>query len=125
MFVAQILYAFAIAFTKLSILASYLRIFPDQRLRGVILGTAAFTIAFCVTSVLVTVFQCSPVHAAWDFDTEDSSCYTYVDFLYASAAIHVLTDIVVCIMPLPYFWKLQLPRKQKIIVCGLFVVGGL
>lgn len=125
MFVAQILYAFAIALTKLSILASYLRIFPDPRLRTLIIYTAGFTVAFCIVSVLVTIFQCSPVNAAWEFDIPGSSCYPYVDFLYASAAIHVLTDIIICVMPLPYFWNLQLPKKQKIIVSGLFVVGGL
>jgi hypothetical protein len=119
------MYALAIAFTKLSIMVLYLRIFPDNTLRKIIYATSAFTIAFCIASVFATIFQCSPIRAAWDFDIKGSKCYDYTNFLYASAGINVATDVLICTMPLRHFWRLKLPKKQKLILCVLFVVGGL
>ena len=125
MFVTQIFYSLAIAFTKLSIMVLYLRIFPGNTLRKIIFATSAFTGAFCVASVCATIFQCAPVQAAWDFEIMDAKCYDYTTFLYVSSAVNVATDVLVCVMPLGHFWRLKLPKKQKMILCGLFLVGGL
>jgi hypothetical protein len=124
-FASQLAYAIAIALTKLAIMVLYLRIFPHNTLRRLIYATSVFTVLFCIATVLTTIFQCTPVHAIWDFDLPEFTCIPYVDFLYASAAINVVTDILVCTMPLPYFWRLQMPKKQKLVVCFLFFLGGL
>lgn len=106
-------------------MALYFRIFPGRTMRLIIYATSTFTVLFCVASVCVTIFQCSPVHASWDFDLPGAKCsFPYINFLYVSAAVNVATDIIVCTMPLPYFWRLQMPRKQKLIVCMLFFLGG-
>jgi hypothetical protein len=125
MFVANITYACAIAFTKFSIIASYIRIFPHQRLRHIMLFCAAIVLGLFVAAIPATILQCRPIAAAWDFSIEGASCIPFVNFLYASTAISVTTDLILCIAPLPYFWKLQLPRRQKILVSGLFAIGGL
>lgn len=124
MYVGNIFYCCAITFTKLSIIVSCLRIFPYATLRCVMYVTAAVTVGLFVASVPATIFQCSPVSAAWDFSNSDAKCYRFVDFLYASTAFNVATDLVLCIAPLPYFWNLQLPRRQKTIVSALFFIGG-
>ncbi|KAB5539469.1 hypothetical protein GE09DRAFT_1138949 [Coniochaeta sp. 2T2.1] len=129
MFMANIFYATAITFTKLSIIASYLRIFPYQTLRYLMYVTAAVTLGLFIASVPATIFQCSPISAAWDFDLtqgEDNppKCYTFVNFLYATTGVNVVSDLVLCCAPLPYFWRLQMARRQKFIVSGLFFIGG-
>lgn len=125
MFVGEISYAFAICFTKLSIMASYVRIFPHRSLRIVMIITAAITVALFIAFIPATVLQCSPVAAAWDFTIKPAHCWSFVDFLYGSTAVNIATDLTLCVVPLPYFWKLQLPLKQRILVSGLFVAGGL
>lgn len=67
MFVGNSLSACAVAFTKLSIISSYLRVFPHQSLRVTMFITMAITIGLMLASIPVTVFQCDPVRAAWDF----------------------------------------------------------
>lgn len=67
MFVGNSLSACAVAFTKLSIISSYLRVFPHQSLRITMFITMAITIGLMLASIPVTVFQCEPVRAAWDF----------------------------------------------------------
>ncbi|KAJ4303261.1 hypothetical protein N0V90_002154 [Kalmusia sp. IMI 367209] len=34
----------------------------------------------------------------------------------------VATDVLLCLMPWPYLWKLHMPKKQRVILCILF--GG-
>lgn len=67
MFVGNSLSACAVAFTKLSIISSYLRVFPHQSLRVTMFITMTITIGLMLASIPVTVFQCEPVRAAWDF----------------------------------------------------------
>ena len=126
MFVANIFYSAAIAFTKLSIIASYMNIFaPRGLLRIVLQATAFVTIGLVVASIPATIFECIPVDGAWSLTNSDAKCYTFVDFLYASTAINVATDLVLCTVPIPLFWRLQLPRRQKVMISGLFFIGGL
>ena len=127
MFLGNIFYVCAITFTKLSIIVSYLRIFPYNRLHVAMYVTAVVTVGLFIASVPATILQCIPVSAAWDLSVDDkgAKCFSFTNFLYASTAINVTTDLVLCTAPLPYFWSLQLPKKQKIIVSFLFFIGGL
>ncbi|ORY16002.1 hypothetical protein BCR34DRAFT_144800 [Clohesyomyces aquaticus] len=123
LFVCQVLYACAIAFTKISIIASYIRFLPDRKFRIYMGVTSIVILGLWIAGVFVTIFQCRPVSAAWDFTDTNGKCINYVDYLYASSSLTVATDIALCILPWPYFWKLQLPLKQRIILC-LLLGGG-
>ncbi|KAK0629461.1 hypothetical protein B0T17DRAFT_457636, partial [Bombardia bombarda] len=123
MYVAHVFYAAATAFTKLSIITSYLRIFPHELLRRVLYGTGAVVVGIGISAIFATVFQCRPVRAAWDFTVEGGQCIPFVDFLYANSAISIATDLVLIAAPLPYFWSLKLPLKQRLVICILFGVG--
>lgn len=125
MFVANIFYSAAIAFTKMSIIASYMNIFNPRGLLKIVLQVTGFiTIGLGVASIPATIFECIPVDGAWSITDSHAKCYTFVHFLYASTAINVATDLVLCVVPIPLFWRLQLPRRQKVMISGLFFLGG-
>lgn len=73
--------------------------------------------------VFVTIFQCRPLSGAWNF-TINRKCIDYINYLYASSAVNVITDIVLCVLPLPHFWRLNMPLKQRIILCVLLAGGA-
>jgi hypothetical protein len=125
MFIIHIFSALAVTFTKLSIISSYLRIFPYQGIRRFMYVTGAVTIALFVTSIFVTVFKCLPVAASWDFTIKNPKCFKLSHFLYASTGVNIVTDLILCLSPLPYFLKMQLPSRQKTIISVLFGIGGL
>lgn len=126
MWTGQLIYSFAISSAKISIISSYFRIFPYKRLHQILWVILAVTIAFLVASVVATVFICQPIEAAWDPSVRrPMSCYRFIDVLYANAIVNVATDIILCTAPLPYFLRLNLPTKQKIIASILFMIGGL
>jgi len=74
--------------------------------------------------VCVTIFQCTPISGAWDFTVEDRRCIDYVTYLYASSAVNVATDIVLCVLPLPHLWKLHLPLRERVVLCVLLAGGA-
>ena len=123
MFVAHVFYAAATALTKFSIITSYLRIFPHSTLRRVLYATGAVCIGIGISAIFATIFQCSPVQAAWVFTIEDSQCFPFVNFLWANAAISIATDFVLVVAPLPYLWSLNLPVRQRLAICFLFGVS--
>ncbi|KPI42149.1 uncharacterized protein AB675_5336 [Cyphellophora attinorum] len=122
LFICVCLHATALTLVKLSIISTYWRIFPVPLLRRVLLGLAIVIIAVAISTILGTIFQCRPVAGAWDFSL-DRKCYPVEDLLYFSTAFSVFSDVVLCLLPLPFFWKLGIPKKEKVVVSCLFCFG--
>ncbi|KIW72896.1 hypothetical protein PV04_01057 [Phialophora macrospora] len=122
LWICQIMYATALMLVKISIVTSYLRVFPTTLFRRVMYALSASIIAVWICSILVTIFQCKPVRSAWDF-TLARDCLDIVSFFYFTTAFSIFTDFLLCILPLPVFFRLNLPSRQKYIVSLLFAVG--
>lgn len=116
------MYATALMLVKISIVVSYLRVFPTVLFRRTMYTLSVAIVAVWICSILVTIFQCKPVRAAWDF-TLRRDCLPIVKFFYFTTSFSIFTDFLLCTLPLPVFWKLKLPARQKYIVSVLFGVG--
>lgn len=81
----------------------------------------------------VTIFQCSPPRAFWErFDPMNpmppDQFHCGVDnnkFFNGIAIPNIITDGFIVMLPLPYVWKLQLPKPQKFAVALIFALGAL
>jgi hypothetical protein len=122
LFVCYIAYSCSITFTKCSIIASYLRIFPDKILRRVLFVVGFVVISFWIASVFAIIFTCVPVQAAWDFSIQ-GKCFPVVTFFYVNAGFNIATDIILCVAPMPLLWAMKLPKQQRFIVSILFSIG--
>ena len=38
---------------------------------------------------------------------------------------NTVLDVAVLVLPMPIIWRLQIPRKQKIVISGIFLLGSL
>ncbi|KAI4945072.1 hypothetical protein J4E91_008049 [Alternaria rosae] len=123
LFICQILYAFAIALTKIAIVSSYLRFIHDRTFRIWMYAISVIIAGLWISGIFVTIFQCRPVQGAWDF-TLEPVCVDYVTYLYASSAVNVTTDILLCALPLPHIWRLKMPKRQRIVLCVLLAGGA-
>jgi hypothetical protein len=108
-----VLYAFAIALTKIAIISSYLRFIQDKTFRLIMYATAFVTFGLLICGIFVPLFQCNPVSGAWNFDAK-GSCINYIDYLYASSAVNIFTDIVLCALPIPHLWRLSKLLLKKV-----------
>lgn len=118
-------YSTSITFTKLSIIATYIRIFPSRLLRTTFYLTALIVIVFWITSVFCIIFTCVPIQAAWDYSIEDARCIDILAYFYTVAGVNIATDLLLCFVPLPTVWRLQMPKAQRVVVCVLFGMGTL
>jgi ABC-type multidrug transport system permease subunit len=68
--------------------------------------TLFIVVGLWICGIFVSLFQCDPVDQAWKIDP-NRKCINYVNYLYASSAVNVFTDVVLCVLPIPYLWKLS------------------
>lgn len=117
-------YTTSISFTKFSIIATCFRIFSPGIHRKILVGIGAVVAAFWIASIFAIIFTCMPVPAAWDYSTQ-GKCYPVVDFYYAFSAFNIVTDISLCVLPIPTLWALHMPKIQRVVLCILFSMGTL
>ena len=109
---------------KISILQLYRSIFPG---RGFVITTGvvgAGVIAWGIAVILVSIFQCNPVRGAWDI-TVPAACIILPKFYLANAVPNIAMDVIILALPIPNVWTLQMSIRQKYVVSGLFLLGGL
>ncbi|KAJ0376402.1 hypothetical protein COL26b_005409 [Colletotrichum chrysophilum] len=78
--------------------------------------------AWAVSQLLIATFTCIPVEGFWD-KTIKAYCIPNQPQWYVNAAGNIATDVAVFALPLPIFWHLSLPRKQKLLLMGIFSLG--
>jgi hypothetical protein len=69
-----------------------------------------------------TVFMCIPIEYNWDH-TVKGHCIDYGVATIANGVINIVLDVVMLIYPLPMVWKLQMSRRNKILVSLTFAAG--
>ena len=121
---ASMSYSITAMFVKLSLLAFYLRLSPSPTFRALTVGLIVISTGFGIGSVVAVGLQCIPLRMLWDPDAE-GYCFDVNFFYFANAGIHIVTEIAIYVLPIPTLWKLQLPRRQKIGLCGIMSVGAM
>jgi hypothetical protein len=124
-YICELLYILTIGFVKLSLLFFYLRIFPKRSLRIICWATILFCILSSSAFILVTIFQCAPIQFVWDKNIKGGKCLNYNAVAWSNAAINILLDLIIIVLPIRETLSLQLNLKQKVRLVVMFCVGGL
>ena len=109
-YMAEVFYLTTTVLTKVSILFFYLRVFSSFTFRRIVWAVVGVCTAFYVSFVFALVFQCWPISYAWTrWDGEHSGqCINIGAGIFSHAAMNMVLDLVVLILPLPVLWKMQL-----------------
>lgn len=112
---------------KVSILCFYLRIFPQRGFKRVIYAVIVGNMFYGAAFILLSVFQCIPVSGAWmQWDKSiQAKCMDANALAWASAALSILFDIVILVLPLPELVRLVMPWERKIRILLVFSLGFL
>lgn len=83
--------------------------------------TMAVCLAYGIAFVGVSVFQCWPISGAWtNWDgTFKGHCNSINLQGWTSAAINIVLDLVVIILPLPELWKMQMSTQKKLSIISM------
>ncbi|KAJ5042111.1 uncharacterized protein L3040_004669 [Drepanopeziza brunnea f. sp. 'multigermtubi'] len=121
-YVTLIFYQLALAFTKLSILVFYLRVFPGKRERIMCWTTIAIVIAYSTALLIADILSCQSVGGRSYFGP-NVKCTNLRTILVTSTICHTITDVWIIVMVLPVIWKLQLPRGQRYSLMAVLSLG--
>lgn len=124
-YLCQITYKMSINLTKCSILLLYMRIFWGIRWsRWTCIAMITIIATYCVISVMLTIFQCSPVPRAWN-KAIPGVCIDNAKFWAANGSFSIATDVIILTIPMPLVYALKVPRVQKAALMFVFALGFL
>jgi hypothetical protein len=120
--------------TKISILLFYRRLAAGtvtNRFLFIVHASIAFVVMYFVVFFINLFVGCQPLNAFWnqiDLSWEAEHTYHCIDEprnLLAAAIVSVIQDFLACGLPMILFWKLRIPKRQKIALGGIFGIGFL
>ena len=122
-FTVNVFYVLCFTFVKISVLCLYLRAlnYPYVRVAAkVVLAIVVITQLYIIGTVLSV---CQPLDAFWDFSKRPTAhCHPYSVY-WSHAGINIVTDLLICALPLTVMHKLRVPRVQKIALYFVFVLA--
>ncbi|KAF1961153.1 hypothetical protein CC80DRAFT_531866 [Byssothecium circinans] len=121
----EIMYSPMMFLVKLSILLQLIRIICPHR-KGwtyrtiwlLIILNALFYTAITIT----TIWACNPRRKIWR-PFEEGTCLNIAATLITGAAVNMVSDISILVLPIMKVWSLQLSTAKKIGVSGVFSTG--
>ncbi|KAK2023694.1 hypothetical protein LX32DRAFT_132227 [Colletotrichum zoysiae] len=124
-FAEELLYAFVVAATKLSILIFYLRLFNEPWFRVFCYVMLALTAMFGLGQMLVITFICTPISYNWtQWDGKHlGKCGDVTLMTFCNGGINLALDFILFVMPVTQFIKVSWATKKKIGVSLIFLVG--
>jgi hypothetical protein len=126
LYVAYFMYMIAECLCQLSILAFYLRIMVDPKLRIIVWTLLGMVVCFGIANTLCMIFQCTPIPFFWDGWRGEMDGFCGVDvrlFGFVRGAVEIFLDLAILILPLPMLAKLKMSSKKKLQIMSMFCVG--
>ncbi|KAK8088742.1 hypothetical protein PG997_003703 [Apiospora hydei] len=124
-YVVQILYNPILALVKSSLLILLLRLFGQKPgVRRFIIWVNTINLASLASIFFAIVFQCFPLQKAWKPRLE-GFCVDRRILLVAASAINIALDLLILGLPLHIFIGLQIPKRTKIALIFVFLLGFL
>jgi hypothetical protein len=75
-------------------------------------------------SFLSNVVVCVPLDAFFNPMAHPGAwCWPYPQKWWTDVAIHITTELIILVLPMPFLWSLSLPLYRKIGVILLFALG--
>lgn len=85
---------------------------------------ASFVILWAVAIFVAGTLNCVPVNRFWD-SSVDGYCIDAATFYYGMQIPNIFSDLVILLMPIKVVIGLPVSKYQKLLLSGVFLVGGL
>lgn len=119
-----VVYNVGLCLVKMSILFQYRRIFSGKTMQRLTLAMLCFEGVWATILCFLLPLVCWPVAKFWKPELP-GHCLNQLAIWYVMASINMATDFTVFAMPLPVVNRLQLPKKQKVMLMFVFCLGFL
>nr|UPX44897.1 hypothetical protein FAC9M19_31 [Penicillium camemberti] len=93
----------------------YCRIFPTREIRIASMILGGISIAWSMSIILVSVFQCTPIARAWDTRIP-GTCINLKGSFIGNAVPNVITDILILCLPVRVVWGLHASITHRLVI---------
>ncbi|CAI7660172.1 hypothetical protein N7533_001066 [Penicillium manginii] len=114
-------YNLSLIFSKLSALVFLCSIFRIRPFLITVYLLMGFLVVAGLWMVLSGFFCCVPISYFWRHRHSTGHCLPKGPVWFTNAAIQIMTDIIILILPMPIVSKLRLPKRQR---AGIMIVFG-
>ncbi|KAF3198303.1 hypothetical protein TWF192_005361 [Orbilia oligospora] len=118
----QLIYPIVLCIIKLSILSFYKGISPQKPYQIAIWSTIGLVLAYTIAIEFVYMFECPKPSMSWSV-TFPTGCMNLSVLYYTSASINILTDILILCLPIPVLMTIQIQKRKRIALVGIFFIG--
>lgn len=115
---------------RISVLLFYRRLTDGLRSRKwkmLVLGAITFTACWTLAFIIALFLNCRPFEAYWkafDFTWHKEFTCTDTSVINALSGVFAVgSDLYAVLLPYCITWKLQMPRRQKLALHGIFSIG--
>lgn len=128
------LYMVSTVTTKISILLFYRRLIPETVSRGFrwsVYFVMTTIVLYFLAYVILLFTRYNPIYADWmtgdpfwwAAHKDEVRSINEGVIVASSAVISAVQDFVVCAMPMAVFWKMSIPKRERIALGAIFAVG--
>ncbi|KIM96649.1 hypothetical protein OIDMADRAFT_63107, partial [Oidiodendron maius Zn] len=110
-------------FTKASILLFFVRLSPSTTFTIATYIVLFVSIGYCLAGAFAFLYLCNPIRKYWDF-TVPGTCVNIGQAFLAGAALNVVTDVTILLLPIWLLWPLELPMRRKVGVALILMTGS-
>ncbi|KAF3768837.1 hypothetical protein M406DRAFT_239568, partial [Cryphonectria parasitica EP155] len=121
---AEIMYAWNLCLTKVSILFLFSRTFRalSARSRAYLWATGSLVVIWAITATFIYVFMCVPVQKIWD-PSLPGTCMDQTTIWIVTMIPTVVTDLAILLFPIPQIWALTFRPIEKVALAIVFAQG--
>lgn len=110
----------------------YLRTFlvTNRKLRLFVIGLIGLIVVTHALLVMLSLGSTSPLSCSWrefltyeDYERSCTQHFDVVPYQFFVSSLTIALDFVIFSLPCPTVWRLQVPKRQKIILFGILFAG--
>ncbi|KAH8661044.1 hypothetical protein BGZ61DRAFT_464570 [Ilyonectria robusta] len=124
-YLAAAIYIVGGSFAKISLLIFYFHLSPQTWFRVAIWATLVFISGYTIGIFFALIFACDPIAMSYDVTVQEGTCINRPSLYIATAAVNIISDVFLFCLPLPIVVKLQIPRRQKLGLLLIFLLGSI
>ncbi|TDZ20098.1 hypothetical protein Cob_v007164 [Colletotrichum orbiculare MAFF 240422] len=115
----------ALAFLKISIALSLLRLSKNVWYSRCLWALIVFVVGYTVMAWLSFFLYCTPLEGYWNKSLKPS-CYNiklFVNFALVNTAFNIFTDVCFATLPIPIIWVLQMKLRTRVYLIVILSLG--
>jgi hypothetical protein len=116
-------YQLSLACSQVSILVLYHRIWNYPWIRNAAKALLVIVLVYKSLIFIVCITACIPLRAFWDFELQKTSYCHGKPIWWAATYLHIITDFLTYLLPMPVIFRVRFPIRQKILLFVLFAFG--